>query len=808
MPYYRFLIFLFFSVIHLSLLSQEFIVEGKVVDVKGSKPLPFVNIILNNGNHGGTTDIDGKFYIKSGAEINKLAFRYVGYKEVVLSNYLGGALLIAMQQKEIALEPVTIYPGENPAYRIMDSVMKNRDLNNPLKQQSFTYDSYNKIVFTIDPDYFNMNIPTDSLFERLKVFVADKHFFIMESVTKRRFMQPDKNYEKVIASRVSGFQNPVFTIFASQLQSFSCYEDYFNVGENRFLNPVSKGSKEKYVFIIQDTLFPDQDSVFILSYFPRKGKNFDGLKGLLYIHTNKWAVQNIIAEPYEEDISLRIKVEQKYELIEDKQWFPVQLNTDIIIPGLFEGKMDMVGNVRGYLSNVYLDTNLSNKAFSNIVLEMDGAANRQSDSVWNAYRVDSLTNKDIRTYAFMDSIGRIYNFDQIPYNLESITNGNLPLGVLELNINRMLAFNNYEGLRLGLGLHTANYLSPYFKIGGYFGYGFKDKKLKYGADANFLVSRNNEIKLYVNYMNDLVQPGNHYLSFLKFRGNDQLVAKVFMDQWDRIEEWAAGISFRTLRYMKVYASLGNAYQQPVYDYAYSVSLENILLGFREFYFTEASLGFRYAYKEKLIRTPYSLFPTGTQYPVLYFQYSKGLDDFLQGQYAYERIDLALQKSFHIRHVGESEFFIFAGKVKGDVPISRLYAIPAGWNAGGLYVPRSYNTMRICEYMADEYLSIYYQHSFGKLLFKTAKFKPEVVLLSSMAWGTMQDAHRHKGIEINGFKKGYFESGFFINNILDLGLYSLGFGAFYRYGPVAFPRSRDNVSLKWSVSGPLINQLTE
>ncbi len=72
----------------------------------------------------------------------------------------------------------------------------------------------------------------------------------------------------------------------------------------------------KYFFKIEDTTYSGKDTVYIITFRPRKGTNFDGLKGVISINTNKWAIQNVIAEPAEGGGGLRIKIQQMYELPE------------------------------------------------------------------------------------------------------------------------------------------------------------------------------------------------------------------------------------------------------------------------------------------------------------------------------------------------------------------------------------------------------------------------------------------------------------------------------------------------------------
>ena len=49
--------------IPLCLFSQQYSVSGKVTDADNRQPLAFVNIVVNEGQYGGMSDIDGKYEI-------------------------------------------------------------------------------------------------------------------------------------------------------------------------------------------------------------------------------------------------------------------------------------------------------------------------------------------------------------------------------------------------------------------------------------------------------------------------------------------------------------------------------------------------------------------------------------------------------------------------------------------------------------------------------------------------------------------------------------------------------------------------
>ena len=74
---------LLFSVFSVSLSAQKNLISGRVIDADSRVALPFVNIVINEGYRGGTTDIDGKFSLRSKEVIKALRLSYVGYESQV-----------------------------------------------------------------------------------------------------------------------------------------------------------------------------------------------------------------------------------------------------------------------------------------------------------------------------------------------------------------------------------------------------------------------------------------------------------------------------------------------------------------------------------------------------------------------------------------------------------------------------------------------------------------------------------------------------------------------------------------------------
>lgn len=802
----KLLIFFLLLFLHAGLPAQIYQVSGRVVDSETKSPLAFVNIIANNSIRGTSTDIDGRFKIITSFSIKTLKLTYVGYQPTIVEiNGKTDNLLIRMPKTEIQLTEVVIKPGINPAHRIINKVIENRDRNNPEKNNSFTYTSYNKLVFTGEfPGNFKSDSTiNDTMRTRIEKFLNKSHIMLMESVSKRYFMPPGNNYEKVEASRISGLQDPIFGFLSTQIQSFSFYKDMISISDKNYISPISNGSTSKYYFQIEDTTYSGNDTIFTISFRPLKHKNFDGLKGVISINTNGYAIQNVIAEPNKASKGLSIKIQHKYEMIDSTKWFPVQLNTDIRFKMASLNGLYLVGSGRTYIKDIVLNPKLKKSMFSNTEVDVDENAGRKSESYWVQYRYDSLTLKDLETYRKIDSLGKALKLERRINILQSILLGRIPIRFIDIDINRIMNYNEYEGYRLGLGLFTNRRLSKYFNTGGYFAYGFSDKEFKYGFEVNFNLEKFHDSWLSARYMNDLTESGK--ISFfddkIAILSNEQ-IRDYFTEKMDKTETKQIALGFTMLKYLKASFSFSQITREPAFNYGYGFTKENMTVVLNRFHLAELTVGLRYAYKETYIRTTRFKMSLGTDFPVLWLQYTRGFNNILAGQYTYNKVEAKIEKSFYFKYLGRMSFLLTGGYTDRSLPYMLTYNGNAGKNSIYMYAPLSFVTMKYNEFACTKYAALYFTHNFGKLLVNTKYFAPEIAVSTNILFGDFE--HRDKHFLNNApwdFKvptKGYFESGLMINGILKIQFYSLGIGAFYRYGPYAYNKVWDDLALKWSL----------
>ncbi len=834
-------LFLFFSlaaIFHQPLDGQP-VISGRIVDEETKDPLVFVNIVYNKKGTGTTSGLDGQFQIEASELPGFLKLSYVGYEPVTFYTSeldLSSPLVLTMKRTSYRLEEVRIVPGVNPAHRIINKAVANRTFNNPEMLSSFRYTSYNKLFFTLIPDSLmtgtalpgspdvsvRFTFPAGAEAEEEgqlpgaekpgvaeveaekpdtaeKEFWEKQHLFLMESVSERQYMRSGRDNERVIASRVSGFRDPSFSLIATQIQSFSFYEDFISIFDKKYLNPISRGSTSRYSFVLEDSMLTQQnDTLFVISFRPYQGRNFDGLKGVVYINSQGYAVQNVIAEPYKPQGFFTVRIQQNYSFVDNKQWFPDQLNTEIILAGgnVSENgdNYTLMGIGNSYISGIEIEPELSRRSFSHVDLVIDPNAHSKGEEFWDDFRIAPLDEKERETYHVLDSIGKEAGFDRVLKIFETLAVGYIPWGVFNIDYTSLLDCNYFEGVRPGIRAITNERLSSIFSLGGHAAWGTKDKRLKYGGEAAVNIYRPGELKMDFSYLNDVKETGRHGFLQAYSPFSSENYRRFMVGRMDYTEKYETSLSAR-LGYLK----------SRLYMSASSVTPGDSYLFLNEgteagsFRFSEAGAQFRFAYGEKFMQTPRgNLISMGTDYPVLWFNYGRGVDMF-DGEYLYRRMEARVQQSFITKSLGKTTLTVEGGKVHGEVPLQRLYSGNGSYRNLSLEAANSFATMRMGEFFSGEFVSLFFRHNFESLLFRKGNFRPEIVFISNAGFGKLRDKDNHLNLNVKAPEKGYYESGILINNLYRHLFAGYGIGVFYRYGPHSLSETADNFAFKLTFS---------
>lgn len=791
--------------------AQVFSVKGTVMDSVTKQKLAFVNIIINNdGTLGTTTDIDGNFSISSKKEIKSLTFSYVGYqkKHVPVEDLSKKVLLSPISYQ---LQEVVFKAGENPAHRIVDSVVKNRKRNNPEMLDYYSYTIYDRMVFTVDTTEV-----ADSIFMDFGKLWRENDLMVMETVSEIFHKKSHKNKREIKANKVSGLKNPQYFYVLDGMQSFHFYDEFITVYEKNYVNPITPGSKSRYFFGLESVMpTAEGDSLYIISFKPRRGTTFDALKGVMTVTSDGWAVVNVKAEAADKTNTLDVKIQQLYSKINDSVWFPVQLNTDIIfLRMLAQDHAIMIGTGtpennntslngigKSYISDINITEPIDNKKFGSTDIDLAEDSGMKDENYWKYYRNDSINERILNTYKVIDTIVEDMveeigiDFDQILNTTNTILkDGAIPWGKVNIGLSDILKYNIGNKLYLGLGVKTNEKLSKHIRFGGYIGYWFGPKHGNTGADIDlkFNLKQDFGLRLSIDHKYDAV--GNYGFINQNSMLNESNF-KYFYIKWTTLNTTAsAELSSRFANVCKGFVKFSLS-DKEMYDwYVYNPGDTTYNSRFRV---TTLDFKVRIAPGERYMLTNKGLATVTPGRPVIWLSYQKGLKGVLDCPFNFDKIQAQLTYSFVTRYIGKTTITLQAGYVFGDTPIFENFNIYANNNGFALYSTESFATMHINEFICDKFALLFFTHNFGKF-FKTKYFSPEFIFVTNVGWGDIGNMQQHGGMELKSMKDGFYESGMVFDNLLKISTSKWGVGIFYRYGANSFDNVGDNFSFKLKI----------
>lgn len=778
------------------------------MDERTLEPLAFVNVSLIGAREGAMSDIDGRFTLGVPVLPATLRFSYVGYKAVDVTLADDATVLVKLARSTIELREFEVLPGENPAHRIIKRVYANRKENEGIRHRSHRYTSYSKTIFTGAVDSAILRDPErlaqlDSSDKEAIDFFDEQHILLIESATAKSFIPPAAEKEEVLAMRVSGLKDPSLLALAASTRTFSIYDASILLNEKNYVSPIGPASTNQYLFLLQDTLYQGADTVFIISYEPRRGKKFDALRGVLYVNTDGYAIQNVIAEPVEREGGMSLKLQQQHKRIGGAGggWFPVQLNTFMYFDFINLNDLKLMGIGRTYLKDIELDVDIARKEVRGPDFVLDKLATRRDEAYWAALRNDTLDARELRTYHVIDSISEAEHIERKVKWLSYLATSRMPVGPIDIRLDQIMRYNGYEGLRLGVGLATNDKVTRYASLGGYFAYGFSDAQWKYGGDLTIRPRPGRDVELKGYYANDVDESGGVAFNAKSLLLSSEGYRWFFVDRLDRIERFGAELAFRASSSLRLWIGTERAERLNVIGYQYADPRgEGITVLTDQFLTGGVSVGLRFAFRERIARLPDRQLSLGTRWPVLQVTAFRSFEGLWEGELETWRVNAVIEKTFRLRMLGDLSMRVMGGVADEFAPYPFLFNLRGSYSTKlPLATATTFETMRPNEFLADRYATINVQHSFGHLLFKGKKFKPVPVLVANAGWGSLTAPELHRGYTFKPLDQGYYETGLRIDDLLKLGFTSLGFGAFYRLGPLAFEDPMDNLALKVSLT---------
>ena len=776
--------------------SAQLTLKGKVVD-EFDNPLPFVNVVIQNTSYGTTTDDDGKFYLKTPKNRGILEISFVGfetqtlkvnqktkYLNVVLketSNQLDEVVVVTKPKKRLKKE-------ENPAYQILKEVWKRKrklglnmvdyyqykkhaaieiGLNNldTVFLKSIFKENYQKDIKQVkyDSDGINYYIPV----------------YLQEKITKVYGNNIDsKVREDIEAEKEEGLgaQGFVFDRMSNTFQNIDIFKNNINLLQKSFVSPLSSNGFATYDYVLYDSIVQNNQKLYNIYFFPRREGDL-AFQGNVWIANTNYSVKKIKMHVHK-SINLNfvrgLRFEKEYEVKNDS----IYLSTKNVYDGDFtlvdknESNKGLTIKKTVTFDNYILNQPKSPEFYSQKIEKIRPDQFEKDSTYWK----ESEKIVDSETYSLINTVKTKKKIQNITGFINTIANGyfNTRLGIQFGPFWTIFANNEVEGFRTKLGFRTFTTKDDRFRLGGHIAYGFKDQKIKYGAEARYLLSYQPRIAVGVAYQKDYEQLGSTLLNTTQLLGTTFGTTALF-NRGDNyflsdVHKIATNFDYQIQQNLHIGFNLTHARIRSASEQNFSMNyideqgkLQSQITDVASDIYVSYTPG-RFVYGLGVERRfGRNIFPT------LILNYRKGYKGPFNGTHDYDKVQLKYNHPILLGELGLLDATIEGGKTFGTVPIGLLNPIPA--NQSFSLVKDTFSLLNYYDFVTDTYAATHLEHHFNGFIFNRIpllkKLKLRSLVTFRAAYGSISDKNRaisRSNITYNTPDKLYYEYGVGIENI--------------------------------------------
>ena len=337
------------------------------------------------------------------------------------------------------------------------------------------------------------------------------------------------------------------------------------------------------------------------------------------------------------------------------------------------------------------------------------------------------------------------------------------------------------------------------RFGAYTGYGFRDKRWKYGGHLRWIILPIPQFQAKLSYSFDVNATGIHNFQDPTGRiDQGEFIRNAYVMKMDYTEALRLDLGAYLYRSLHLNVSAAQKNIQTGYDYQFSAALPGTPGDYFQVFETGAELLWRI--KDKFIQVgSRRLYLNEPRFPVINLQYVKGWDDLGSGRYAYDRLLLRASQQFRWMRLGRLFLRAEYQQTIGDVPLPMLIYTPGIFNRRfGVSALNVFETALPNEFLGDQLASGFLRFEFNPWRIKKDKIEPIISLRFNLGWGTLQNAERHEQVDFKTMERGFYETGIVFDNIFRIGAGQYGFGIFYRMGPYADNNELRNFMFKLSL----------
>lgn len=770
-------------------------VEGYVLDDQTSEPLPSVNIYFQNTTIGTSSDLDGRYKIKSRSHNDTLIFKMIGYEDVKVFVEHGKKyrLIIRLKEDSQLLDEVVITPGENPAHPIMRAIIANKDKNDPERFIRFNTQTYTSLAATlanVTKDNLKLVLPapllkslpviTDSLGRPVLPFYMSEKIsdnFIDRESGFTQNLRRDKKVKSIM-----GFDKMDIVGYENSLSAeMNFYKNYVELFGHTFISPLANNGLAFYRYYLEDSTIVNGRKYYTIKYVPRREKDL-AFDGHFTVIKDLWAISSIdasLTRAANINYLNTFNVGFEFAFVNDSTLFfksnSLQASFHYLkIKDQVKNAMIEVDKLTLY-SNILLGDNAH--AFDEPQSKISSPLTVKTDSVFANYRSHSDGKIMTKKSQVIDSTNNIWWVRGAGKLTKMFITGYYNVGKIDLGpYLGTFSKNPIEGTRLNFGLRTSENFNPHYSLGGSLGYGFKDEEWKYSLYGQYKFNTKNRTILGGGIVKDLYLFGVFsHIQLIKENmqstGEDSFIAAIFKRHYsDRRamlyrydvyleKEWRTGFMTK-LGYE--YDELREGLQVPFIHQGESVDY---------IYNNSVSLRLRFSWKENISDIFLRRYYLSTFYPIINIVGTVGRYTVGGDADNYYKIHLTLKHRIpigfmHLNYVFET------GYIFGDVPFPLLNIVRGNDTYGDSRF--RFNLLNNATAALDKYASVMMEHHFNGLLINKVpllrNLNMRTIFSAKYFLGSLSDRHQNVlvypwNMHVPG--NHYLELGAGLENILQL-----------------------------------------
>ncbi|OGX84225.1 DUF5686 and carboxypeptidase-like regulatory domain-containing protein [Hymenobacter glacialis] len=723
--------------------AQRFVISGQVVEATNGEPVPFASVFVPQTSTGVTAGADGRFKLTVTGSADSLAASAVGFvtQRRKLSEAPVQTVLFRLRAGGVALGEVVVSSRqpENPAFRILREVQRNKPRNQRLSLQAAEWDSYHRIetsLAQLPPGLAKRKaiMAMRALAIRQGAAAAadpDAPLPIFASEVSSRVYQkfsPLRRREDQLHRQLRGVGpregSVVSQMLGSNFQSFDFYPNWQNVLGKDFISPIAEGGRTTYDYDLLDSVMVGQDFCYKIAVKPKRSHDL-AFRGTIWITTEGYALRraDLVASPNANiNFISDLRIFQELTPPADGPGLPMRTRFVVVVqPSEKQAAMlirfttlgsNFVRNQPrtepGFYDQTVVSVLPEEEARPGGLLSPPGAGTGYFD----LHRPDTLTLSEQQSFAVLDSAKQLPAVRNILDWVDLVVNGYARVGGWDLGpVLGVYARNDFEGSRFRFGFRTTPFISRDWFTQGYLAYGTGDGRLKFGLRTSYVAERRHWTVVSGEIRHDVEQAA---LLDNDFQTGNNLFASA--SRWGRFRQGRPIL--RDLLAVSLQRDLFKGFTQtvtvrhqdikPLHNFAYFTTSDRSLrapLG-RNLTLSEVVVEARYAHDEDLVQSENRRQAVGLKrWPVFTLRYTLGARNLLDDRASptYQKFNLLMTHSVSLGHLGRLGYSVEGSLIPDRVPYLFLKT-PLG-NQTPFYNANSFNLMNYFEFVTDHSVSV-------------------------------------------------------------------------------------------------------